>query len=290
VFSKDTALQQKMTDAKPGELFIWRVSEPDESYHKHPNKETALSMARGALNGIISRLMSLIASTPSTVSLRLVITTDHGRLLAESRRTREVPLGMRSHQRAALGKADLQFPAEGFVINDDIAYLHGERFGLLQDCAIVLSGETFRKQDGKSGLEAFPHGGIYPEEVLVPWWVIARDIKLLPIGAEISGRGVSGRIGRLQVTINNPNPVFVETSDLYVSWQDESFSLRKSLAPVSSELVELSITWPTHKQVVDATARLTYKLPSGEVLQTDVSIAVESEEMYMQDNPLEDLL
>ena len=290
VFSKDADLRTALTNIKQGEIYIWRVSEPDSSYHSYNDIDTARNMAQGALNGVIQCLFACLGVIPPEINLQLVITTDHGRLYASSIRSVDVPAGMNSHQRAALGRSQRSYPASGFVFDDEIGYLDGTRFELEHDCAVVLSGATFRKQDGKSGTEAFPHGGIYPEEVLIPWYVIGRDVVLQPITVMLSGQGVSTRVGTLRIIIENPNPVPIVVMGLQVSWLSDGVALERSVAAVTKSSIEVEVSWPTRKELDDGTAQLRYQLLDDTVEQVNATLQLESEEMYERDNPLEDLL
>lgn len=292
VLSKDKELEQALSNARAGELYIWRVEEPDSTYHSHnhQDQDTVVRMAHAALSGIVARLCGCIAAVPAELSLRLVITTDHGRLLATSRRTVAVPPGMTPHQRAALGRTQRRYPAEGYLIEGEVAYLDGQRFDIPEDCAIILSEASFLKQDSKAGVEIFPHGGIYPEEVLIPWWVIGRDVTFQALGVELVGRGVSGRRARLQIVLDNPNPVPVRVTGVCVSWQADTIDLTQVIQPLTKEIVDIDIAWPTRKQVANAQAYLHYRLPDGHPMQVAATISLESEEMYERENPLEDLL
>ena len=290
VYSKDADLLQAASSVTHGELLIWRVAEPDKSYHEYSDKATALTMAHSALKGIISRLMNIVTTMPPTVNLQIVVTTDHGRLLAESFRSVDLPEGMTSHQRAALGATNRTFPSAGFIIENDVAYLDAHRFELTQDAAIVLSDASFKKQDGRTGTDAFPHGGVYPEEVLIPWWVIGRDVKLLTPVIELSGKGVGTRIGNLVLSIQNPSPVPLDVQALTISWHPSPFELNFVVEPQSKRQVEIQVPWPTKKQLAGGSAHVLYSYREAKVAEVAASLHLSSEEMYEQDNPLEDLL
>jgi hypothetical protein len=77
-----------------------------------------------------------------------------------------------SHQRAAWGGPsnanDLRTDFELFA-DEKAARVHPERFGLLQPAIVAIGEDSFVNSDGSKGAEWFPHGGVWPEEVIIPW-------------------------------------------------------------------------------------------------------------------------
>lgn len=121
----------------------------------------------------MKKISDIVNAVPAEIPLKIVITTDHGRLLARSTRRKSIPAGMIGHGRAAWGVSGRQFEQTGYFIEDNVVYLHGERFGLPNDAALCLNDDSFYTNDGKTGVEFYPHGGVYPEEVIIPWLVFA---------------------------------------------------------------------------------------------------------------------
>ena len=144
------------------QLYIWRVQEPDRTYHKHNGSGTLLRDVEAQLDAAANKIVDLVDQVPDELSLQIIVATDHGRLLGKSTRRIAVPPGMISHGRAAWGDAGRSFDASGYIIEDEIVYLHGVRFGLTQDVAVALNQDTFRTNDGKGGTEVYPHGGLFP--------------------------------------------------------------------------------------------------------------------------------
>jgi len=290
VLTKDEEVQQALTEAAAGDLIIWKDPEPDSTYHNSSRKEVALKNARGILTGFAQRLTELVLRVPAGKPLQIVVTTDHGRLMAESPRLHALPEGAISRQRAALGDFGLR---ESLEIRGDVAYLHRSTYGLPKDCAVLLSGDAFVTQDGKRGVDAYPHGGIFPEEVLIPWWVIERDCRADDPGVQLLGKGVAGRSGRFRLRIQNPNPIPLEAESLnVVSPQVLAFSVQSAIPPMDMVEWELEMpTWPTSRELEQFVVRLFYRLPDQRLAEVDAEVHLEVEEMYQQgDNPLEDLL
>lgn len=293
VFSKDADVRAALEGAKLGELLVWSLLDTDAVYHNAQSDHVGAWNAKGVLSSVAGRLHDLVRAVPDALPLRIVIATDHGRLLASAERTIEPPAGMRPHGRAAIGPSGRSFPSEGYVIEGDIAFLSAARFGLVEDAAIVLSEAAFKTIDGRGGKEVQPHGGVFPEEVLVPFWMIARDAKLEPLTARVHGSGRAGRPGNLVLTVSNPGSVALTLDRLeFTTGSLAPIDLSTEVGAMSRIERMLAISrWPTRKGASAATAHLVYRSPAGEALTVTVVVALESEEMYEEvDNPLEDLL
>lgn len=290
VLRRDEDVRAALARAALCDLVFWCDQEPDSTYHEPVSKQVALSKARGALTGFAQRLTELVLGVPQSVPLEVVVTTDHGRLMGASARSLPLPRGTESHQRAALGDLGLR---ESLTITADTAYLSRSAFGTPEDCAVVLSGESFHTQDGKRGTDAFPHGGVFPEEVLIPWWVLARDTRHQPLRVELRGKGKAGKAAAMALTVRNPNPVEVEVNRLELFAPVPLTFLVGEVVPPMGEFVrwiELS-PWPDSASAERLEARIVYDLPGQRAAQAKASVKLEAEEMYVQgDNPLEDLL
>ncbi|MBF6595948.1 MAG: hypothetical protein IVW51_16105 [Thermaceae bacterium] len=290
VLARDEDVRRALAETALGELIIWRDQEPDTTYHDKVSKQVALNKARGALTGFAQRLVEAVLEVPQSVPLEVVVTTDHGRLMAASARTYPLPQGTEAHQRAALGDLGLR---EGLTVSGDIAYLSGSAFSTTEDFAVLLSAESFHTQDGKGGNDAFPHGGVFPEEVLIPWWVLARDIEHKPLQAELGGKGKAGKVGQMTLVVRNPNPIAVEVGRLeLLSPPPLAFPVGKVVPPMGEISFQAELApWPDSAEVERLKARIVYDLPGQRTAQAKVSVKLEAEEMYVQrDNPLEDLL
>jgi hypothetical protein len=290
VLARDEEVQRALAEAAVGELIIWRDPEPDITYHDKVSKQVALNKARGVLTGFAQRLIEVVLEVPASVPLEVVVTTDHGRLMASSARTQPLPQGTEAHQRAVLGNLGL---LEGLNISGDIAYLSRSAFSTPEDFAVVLSGESFHTQDGRRGNDAFPHGGVFPEEVLIPWWVLVRDIKHKPLQAELGGKGKAGKVGQMTLVVRNPNPIAVEMGRLELLFPTtRTFPVGEIVPPMGEMRFQAELApWPDSAQAERLEARIIYDLPGQRAAQAKASVKLEAEEMYVQgDNPLEDLL
>lgn len=272
-----------------GQAVIWSLLEPDRAYHWSGTPEAALEEVPTKLQSIARRLAKLAKVVPEKMRLRIVVTTDHGRLMACAPRSVDPPAGMQAHGRAAWGSSDRAFPAEGFVIEDDVAYLHPGRFGLAESCAVILSDQAFKAIGGKQGMEVFPHGGVYPEEVLVPWVQFTRRHEAVGLAVAATGTGVAGARGTLRVSIHNPSDTEVRLVQLSFSlgW---SFTMTESLPPMKTVSFEKPVEpWPGDEDARAATGVLSYTLLSGAARTLEFRPDLETETLYRSDDILGDL-
>ena len=289
-FTSDTGLTGALRSARPGEVVLWSLTEPDSTYHKNKVLETSREMARRALGGVVKRLLEHTKPLDAGVPLQIVVTTDHGRLLGSSSRTQTAPSDMNAEGRAATGPSGRTFPEAGYVVEDDLVYLSRERFRMAEDAAVVLSDDSFLTSDGRQGTDAFPHGGLYPEEVLVPWLLLTRDLELQPLTARLSGEGEADRTAELVLAVNNPNLFALTLETLTLSFVGTPLTLDARAAPLRETPLTVPITLPGSQLAEAATATLTYRLPDGSPQGVRVDVAITSREMYAANNALEDLL
>ena len=279
--------------AQEGQLIFWRVTDPDQTYHYHNNSDNLRQEVNGRLMGLAAKIADLVENLPPEIPLRLIITSDHGRLLANSPRTLPVPEGMTSHGRAAYGNSNHAFDEQGFFIADGLVYLHADRFGLVQNAALAFTEETFQTNDGRTGQEKYPHGGLYPEEVVVPWLELMRDAALPAVTATLTGMGDVGQQGQLTLTLLNPADIELTATELVwvINGREHPRPFNLTIAPLSE--ISYSIlwpNWPTKPEVQQTRAQLTLHLPNGYAFTTAISVGtIEANEMYQRDNILGDL-
>lgn len=287
--TKDAELSSTLRKAKPGDVVIWSLTEPDSTYHDYKDVDTARRMAQGTLTSIASRLLDH-TQLQLNAPLEVVVTTDHGRLLSSSSRTQLVPQTMNAEGRAATGPSGKTFPEAGYLLEGDVAFLDAERFRMTADAAIVLSSDSFLTKDGKRGTDAFPHGGLYPEEVLVPWLVLARDLTFVTLTSRLSGSGEADRAAELTLIIANQNSVPVTLEALTLDFLPNPIGLTQIAAPLHETQVIVTAILPGTQGAENARATLSYRLPDGSLQHAEVSVALSSREMYAASNALEDLL
>jgi hypothetical protein len=294
ILPEDESPAPKLAGPLPHRIYLWRVLEPDRTYHKRNTYENLLQDIEGRLVAEVRKIQQIVESVPSDVVLQIIVTTDHGRMLGEATRTQPIPEGMRGHGRAAWGEAQLSFPAEGYIVRDDIAYLYGERFGLKTDVAIPLDESSFMGNDGRAGTESFPHGGLFPEEVVVPWIVLARDHTAPQVEITLTGQGRARRTGLLHLKVMNMGDVTVELRSLTLEVGREGkrevpIGLKVGQRAQAEWEGELS-PWPSPSDSRVASATAHGLPPNGVAFDATVAVSLQSEDLYVApDNILEDL-
>ncbi len=284
--------QQALSLAKAGDLFCWSVSEPDKTYHQKADRPTTQSKIAAVLATISNRIADAVAAVPPEFALKVLLTTDHGRLLQNVGRRREVPDGMQAQCRAAWGDSHKNFPASGVVEEDGMLFLHAGRFGLADDCVVLVGDEAFLMADGKAGTEAFSHGGLCPEELVVPWVEIVRDSRRPEVRCLLTGRSRAGENGALILSAFNASETTLGVRGLNLRLGDK----QDTLLQISGEIVPKGETsfnidierWPSKADCETVKAKVEVVLPSGVCYEIEADARIESEELYSRQPLLDD--
>jgi len=286
--SKDPA--PTLSLAREGDLFLWSLSEPDKTYHKRHDRATIIRNVEGQLHTIADKIVQAAEAVSSHLPLKVIISTDHGRLLGRGTRQHPVPEGMEVHGRTGWGTSRQAFPSSGVIQEGGVAYLYGKRFGLPEDCAIILTSDVFITNDGKTGSEEYPHGGLYPEEVIVPWIELVRDQLKPKIKCTLSGKGRARKQGSLRIELVNPSELRIRAVSLDLGLEMTAITLDILIEPFSASQYEgLIPKWPDQQQLKKIKAIVLLELPGGEQYQCGVESRLVSEELYSRENILEDL-
>ncbi len=288
---RDPAVVTALNGANDGEVVIWSVLEPDTTYHKPLDVQTLRYEVAGHLRSLAQRISHVIQEVNESQKLRVFITTDHGRLLSKSQRVHAAPPSMKPHGRAAWGSSSVPFDKNGLYIEGALAYIDADRFGISNSAAVVLSDEAFLTSDGKTGSECFAHGGVFPEEVLIPWIELTRDRGPLSLATRLSGRGVAGASGHLELVVTNPTDVRIQVVQLRLSCPNTRIDMALMVGPLKQARFEQALTnWPQRKELATIEATTVFVLPTGERQSQRVVPDFTVEEMYSRDTMLDDLL
>lgn len=284
-----------LTSSEPGDMVIWMPLEPDKTYHEIADRSVAHTNVDGALRALGENILSAVSAVPQNRTLRIVISTDHGRLLGSSQRRHTVLPGYESHGRAAYKSGDSplvshEYDDSGVFIDGDLAWLEPERFALPVACVVPLDDGAFLKNSrggqGQGGIEEFPHGGVFPEEVVIPWIEIERDARVLVVSAHITGRARPGLPGTMQITIENTNALHlvVEELSMMASGIEREWKRDDEIAPYSSLNIDIEVgSWPSRIALNGAVVRLTISRPDGRQFSITPSLALETEELQSRD-------
>ena len=214
ILPEDKSPANKLARVRENGLYLWRVQEPDRTYHQKNKSENLRQDIEGRLEAEALKIKEIIEAVPDQVKMNIVITTDHGRMLGKAKRIIDVPEGMEGHSRAVWGTSNKLFSKEGYLVEGNLVYLFGESFGLHEDTLIPLDESAFRDSKGNAGSEIYPHGGMFPEEVVIPWIIFARDYVKPEIEIIVSGEGTARKKGMLEIHVINKSDMNVILEEL----------------------------------------------------------------------------
>jgi len=284
----------ELRDAVAGDVFIWKPVEPDATYHASGDATLVRPAARKRVEALSEAVVRAALAVPDGADLRVVVTADHGRLLGGGARRHPVPDGMSAQGRAAWGASSLVFPESGYVTDDaaSVAFLSASAFGLPESVCVPLDAGAFLTEDGRRGPVEFAHGGIFPEEVFVPWIVVARDFVAPTVTCALTGSATAGTRSLMAVHLVNAGSVPVQVRDVELRLANRSLCvpLAASVAPSSSaDLTAPVESWPGERELTGATASVTVAVPAGRSFQVAADLTISTREMYRRAIDLEDL-
>lgn len=276
-----------------GKVLIWYVGEPDRTYHKNVDPVLIRTDVETELRGAVAKIQQLVNQVSAHVPLRIIITADHGRLLGPSIRSHKIPDGMQAHGRAAWGPNNRTYQGNGYEIEGGIAYLSKESFGLIEDAVVAVDENAFVTSDGRTGTEWYTHGGVYPEEAIVPWIEMVRDYLLPEIKITITGTGVVGGEAAIELVAMNPSEETIVLDQLELRFEGSEpkhihFEIKSN--PLDESRYSIPINhWPTIKQAATATGKVRGRLQKGVIFTIECQVNITSIEMSSSENILEDL-
>ena len=188
ILLRDKTMRDQVAQAQNGQVLLWSSKEPDATYHRNQSRATTLAEVASQLSLLANRIRELAFGIPEHLNVTVFVSTDHGRLLAvDIERTHRLPDSAFSEGRTAWGAISVS-PPEGLVP------LKPERFRLPESITawVATDANAFVQSNGSGGKVAFPHGGLWPEEVIVPWFSFVRDAKLPALQISLQGSGRTG--------------------------------------------------------------------------------------------------
>ncbi|MDK1030276.1 MAG: hypothetical protein QGD96_13260 [Anaerolineae bacterium] len=284
-YNSPDALGKALVTAVPGDVLVWSFLEPDRTYHWRADagSESVRLEVDAQLSTIAKFIISVVEKTPSEMNIRIIITTDHGRLLLNSERTKTIPSGMKAHGRAAWGSSDVLIGKNGYLVDEDIIYLDAVRFGLPkgQAYAAIASDQTFLTSDGRKGNEPFPHGGLSPEEVLIPWFEFTRGRALIHLDVELNGKGEEGKSEKGILIIRNSSDVHIKVTALTCKIIGMTCPIEADIGPFQKREIDIIIpNWPSKLELSDLFMSLKYLLPDGQPVEHKFQPNLEAESIY----------
>lgn len=290
-----------LQSAHAGDMVIWKPLEPDKTYHEVADASILRVHVENTLAALAENIVEAARAVPDSLSLQVILSTDHGRLLGQSRRVHPVPEGFAPHGRAATWSlpastwGSLPFDGEGLArCGEGVAILNPERFGLPFPVAVSLDEGSFLDAAGRGGGESFPHGGLFPEEVVVPWIVLRRDARELQIQARASGKAKAGARGVILIEIENPNPVRLQVLGLRLrlgTRDERALNVEGGAPPFDTFTLEAALEpWPQGGPARAASGSLLLARPDGQEFEVALEMAMDTDELQSRDDILGDLI
>lgn len=276
-----------LANAQPGDLLFWRIEQPDKAYH-FAGEAKRERQVRAELESILLALKEVVEKLPANLNLHIIVTSDHGRLYnPKSPRLLSVPGGMQAHGRVAWGPLHRSFDESGFWVDEATRQIaiHGQRFGMTEDMLIAFGEESF--PNDRSGYEPFPHGGLFPEEAIVPWFVYQRDAQRPSLAIVVKGSGEAEVTGTLTITITNPSQMAMECIAVSLPHHPEAKArCQWAIPPVDKREFEMHLApWPT-KVDLPLKATLLLRQANGATFSTEAEANLKVTSLYERDDSL----
>ncbi|HOI91399.1 MAG TPA: hypothetical protein PLK28_12920 [Candidatus Rifleibacterium sp.] len=270
---------------------IWRFDEPDNTYHKQNDDLSVLDTEiDGRLKIIAKRIARVCEASQYGKKLKVIITSDHGRILGTVRRSEIVPDGMEAHGRCAWGGThEIEFDKDGIFINSDLAWLSPPAFGLEKTTAVLLSDKMFVTKNGRQNVGNHPHGGVFPEEVLIPWITMLLDQGKALIQAKLKGKGIAGHEGTFILVIKNPESYAITVNSAVFNKDFEILFEKFIVNPMTSleKIINVKV-WPLNELRESLTASLVIEFADGHCESVPLPMELETQELYKRPDILSD--
>ncbi len=278
-----------LRDVTAGQVWFWRVEQPDKAYH-FEQEDKRERQVRAELQSTVDEIEKIVSAIPNTLRLNILLTSDHGRLLnPHSPRQLPVGEGMQAHGRAGWGNTQRNFPENGFDVDEKAGWveLYGERFGMTHNLRLAWGEDSFAHINGT---EAFPHGGLFPEEVIVPWFIFRRDAQPPDLEITLTGAGEADMSGEVLVSILNQSPLALECRQISFS-HGVTLNGNWNIPPLSERQFKASLTsWPPQSAQGKVTASLLFSQANGATFTQTVHAALQINVLYdRSDDLLKDL-
>jgi hypothetical protein len=277
---------RELENSRPGDLFLWCIGQPDTAYHFEADSKRKKRI-HAELDAILQMVQEVVEVLPSGLPLQVIVTTDHGRLLnPKSPRRLPVPNGMQAHGRIAWGKMNRQFDESGFSVEEDAGWVavHGERFGMSHDMLIAWGENSF--QNANTAYEPYPHGGLFPEEAIVPWFVFERDAQVPDLSVAISGEGEAESVGTINIRITNPGRIVLKCLGIVLS-HGAQVAGNWNVPPLQETRFAIPLApWPVKADLATLRATLLFQQPSGRTFTLEITPSLEVVTLYERDDSL----
>jgi len=155
---------------------------------------------------------------------------------------------------------------------------------MLYDMLIAVGEDSF--QNAKSDSEPYPHGGLFPEEVIVPWFVFERDARQPDVSITVNGKGEAEGAGTMTIHTINSSRVALDCLTVALSHGAQANG-NWSVPPLDEKEFAVSIApWPVKADLATLKATLLFRQPSGRTFTIEVTPSFEVQALYERDDSI----
>lgn len=198
---------------KKYQIYCWDTTQLDELYHHETDWQTLYKLERDkVLDGIVKDILHFLEQYPEPEKLQIIIASDHGQIIGEVDKINNYPDNLKPQGRMAIGTTD----DSRFVV------LSAQKFDLPHDISVVRNQDSLGSFNHTKNQKIIGnHGGLFPEEVVVGFSILSKNIFRLPVFISCQGEGKAKGKGELQIIIDNPNRVSLTNLYLYINEIEE---------------------------------------------------------------------
>lgn len=191
------------------QLYCWDTTLFDELQHGQKDWQSFYKFERpNTLEGIAKTILYCLQEYPHPERLKIVIATDHGQIMGQSNYIGPCPVGLEPKGRMAIGKSD----------DPRLVVLECDRYDIPHDISIIRGSGSFNSFTYTSDKQIIgSHGGLFPEEAVIGFSILRQSAQRSPVLVSCRGEGKPQQSGKLEITIDNPNPVPLTNLYLYIS-------------------------------------------------------------------------
>lgn len=298
IYAGNSGMSTLADGLKCGEIKVcyWNYTKIDKCHHEHVDSSYLTHEVDAHLESLASHINRMVSTAHCPEKVAVIISTDHGQLVANCGRIDLDQEGVRAHGRTILHDPDSLVDMTNAYSKDlanQTALLNPKSFRLGEPTTVAL-GSTFfvTMTEDKSGDAIGLHGGLYPEEVIVGMAVLVSNPEYLPVVGVISGEGESGQESSIRLLVDNPNRVAVQPLSLTINdltIRDQGELATSAVRPMSTLEIDISVdTFPQPTaagDVFEVEGILAYQFDDGHQETAILTGQLRCNSLYKPKNP-----
>ncbi|MHC0068698.1 methylation-associated defense system protein kinase MAD6 [Nostoc sp. UIC 10890] len=260
-------------DLKKGKhkLYCWDTQQFDELHQTERDWQHWYKVKRPhTLEGIAREIQSFVAEYSYPEQLQVIVTSDRGQILGVCEQI-TYPDNIEAQGRIVIEKID----DPRFVV------LESDRYGLPHDISIVKGAATLSSFSYSQNRKTFgSHGGLFPEEVVIGVSILRKSVQRRPVLVYCRGEGEVGKIGKLEITIDNPNSVpLMDVCIRIHELSNLNYGIPLETIIPTNDKLTLTINIPKVPElppgyegdILSLSGELNFRFPSCEIMSTSLA-------------------